>query len=196
MRPHHEQRAALESVAETLRGLGHEVAEADPDYPDPTPAFIPQFIGGVRAEARLVDHPERLERRTKRTLAIGRLFGEPVVEWAIRRADAQSARVNRFFDDWDLLLTPTICEPPRPVGALDNTGFLETALRCQPYIAYCAVWNLFGNPAASIPAGSSSDGLPLAVQIVGPPGDEPGILSLSAQLEREMGWPERRPPVD
>ena len=62
-----EQRGALESVAETLRGLGHEVGEADPDYPDPSAAFVPQFLGGIRAEAALVEHPERLERRTKQT---------------------------------------------------------------------------------------------------------------------------------
>jgi len=190
-----EQRAALEATADALRGLGHEVGEADPEYPDPTAAFIPQFMGGVRAEARLVDHPDRLERRTKRTLAIGRLFPDPVVEWAIRRGDVLSGRVNRFFESWDLLLTPTICEPPRPVGALDGVGFFGAAFRAQPYVAYCAIWNLLGNPAASIPAGTSTGGLPLAVQLVGPPNGEPPIIQIAAQLERELGWPDRRPPV-
>ncbi|MGI8460088.1 MAG: amidase [Solirubrobacterales bacterium] len=190
-----EQRDALESVAETLRGLGHEVGEADPDYGDPSPAFVPQFLGGIRAEARMVEHPERLERRTKQALAVGRLFPDAVVEWAVRRAESTSVRVNRFFEDWDLLLTPTICEQPRHVGALDGVGFFGASIRAQPYIAYVAVWNVLGNPAASIPAEISSKGLPLASQLVGPPNGEPAILAVAAQLERELGWPERRPPL-
>jgi len=190
-----EQRAALESVAATLRDLGHEVGEADPDYPDTTAAFTPQFLGGVRTEAELVEHPERLERRTRETAMFGRLVPKPVFEWAIRRGHQQGEAVNRFFEDWDLLLTPTIAEQPRPVGALDGVGTIGAAIRSQPMIAYCAVWNVFGNPAASIPAGTSSKGLPLAVQLVGAPNDEPTILQASAQLGRELGWPERRPPV-
>ncbi len=190
-----EQRAALESVAEVLRGLGHEVGEADPDYPDTSAAFSPQYLGGVRAEAEMVEHPERLERRTKQTVALARLLPKGAFEWAIRRGEAQAARVNRFFDRWDLLLTPTLAVQPRPVGALDGVGFLGAVIRAQPMIAYCAVWNLFGNPAASIPAGTSSKGLPLAVQLVAAPNEEPTILQAAGQLERELGWPERRPPV-
>jgi amidase len=190
-----EQRAAVESVAATLRGLGHEVGEADPAYPDLTPAFVPQYLGGVAFEAGMVEHPERLERRTKQTAAVGRLFPRAAFEWAVRRGERQAAEVNRFFDDWDLLLTPTIAVQPRPLGALDGVGFAGASLRSQPMVAYCAAWNVFGNPAASIPAGTSSKGLPLAVQLVGPPNDEPTILQAAAQLERELGWPERRPPV-
>jgi amidase len=190
-----EQRAALESVAQTLRDLGHEVAEADPDYPDPTPAFVPQFLGGVREEAEMVEHPERLERRTKQSLALARLTPPSAMEAAIRRSEAYAERVNAFFGDWDLLLTPTIAELPRPVGVLDGVGLVGAAIRAQPYIAYCAVWNVCGNPAASLPAGISSAGLPLSVQLVGPPSDEPTILQVSAQLERALGWPERKPPL-
>ena len=190
-----EQRAALESVAETLRGLGHEVGEADPDYPDTTAAFTPQFLGGVRAEAEMVEHPERLERRTRQTAALARLMPRAAFEWAIRRGHRQGEAVNRFFEDWDLLLTPTIAEQPRPVGAHDGVGTIGAAIRSQPMVAYCAVWNLFGNPAASVPAGTSSRGLPLAVQLVGAPNDEPTILQAAAQLERELGWPDRRPPI-
>ncbi len=193
---HPDQRGALESVAETLRGLGHDVGEADPDYPDPSPAFTPQYLAGVREEADFVEHPERLERRTKQAAALGRLISESAAEWAIRRGEAIADRVNRFFESWDLLLTPTICAPPRPVGALDGIGFAVAALRAQPMIAYAAIWNVVGNPAASIPAGRNSDGLPLAAQLVGPPNDEPTILQVAAQLERELGWPDERPPLN
>ena len=190
-----EQRAALESVAEALRGLGHEVGEVDPRYPDVSAAFTPQFLGGVRAEAAMVEHPERLERRTRETVAIGRLFPMAAFEWAIRRGHRQGAEFNRFFGEWDLLLTPAIAAQPRPLGALDGVGTIGAAIRSQPMVAHCAIWNVFGNPAASVPAGTSSRGLPLAVQLVAGPNDEPTILQAAAQLERELGWPERRPPV-
>ena len=58
----------------------------------------------------------------------------------------------------------------------------------MPMIAYAALWNVAGNPAASVPAGFAADGLPLAVQLVGRPHDEPTILTVAAQLERARPW--------
>jgi amidase len=60
-------------------------------------------------------------------------------------------------------------------------------------IAYTALWNVTGNPAASVPAGMAPDGLPLAVQLVGRPDDETTILSVAAQLERARPWAQQRP---
>ena len=56
-------------------------------------------------------------------------------------------------------------------------------------IAWTALWNVTGNPAASVPTGLAADGLPVGVQLVGRLGDEPTLLSLSAQLERARPWP-------
>ena len=63
------------------------------------------------------------------------------------------------------------------------------ALRSAPMIAWTALWNVTGNPAASVPAGLGLDGLPLAVQLVGRVGEETTLLRLSAQLERARPWP-------
>jgi amidase len=84
---------------------------------------------------------------------------------------------------------------PRPpqVGVLDGLGTLGAALRSMPMIAYTALWNVAGNPAASVPAGFGSDGLPLAVQLVGRTDDEPTILSVAAQLEEARPWAHARP---
>ena len=62
-------------------------------------------------------------------------------------------------------------------------------------IAYTAVWNVAGNPAASLPAGFARDGLPLAVQLVGRPAGEPTVLSVAAQLERARPWADATPPL-
>jgi amidase len=57
------------------------------------------------------------------------------------------------------------------------------------------MWNITGQPAASVPAGFTPEGVPLAVQLVGRSGDEATLLSLSAQLEAERPWADRRPPI-
>jgi amidase len=72
---------------------------------------------------------------------------------------------------------------------LDRGGPISAALKAQPMIAWTALWNVTGNPAASVPAGLGSDGLPLAVQLVGRIGDEPTVLRVAAQLERTRPWP-------
>ena len=60
---------------------------------------------------------------------------------------------------------------------------------------FTAPWNAIGQPAAALPAGFTNDGLPLSVQLVGRPNDEPTLLSLAAQIEAERPWADSRPPL-
>jgi amidase len=191
-----EHAAAVHETAEVLRELGHDVREIELAYPDTTLAFGPQFYGGVRDEARGVEHPDLLERRTKQTLAIARLFPRPLVRAAVTHGERLSARLNRIFATHDVLLTPAMAARPRAIGALDGLDTLRASVRALPAIAYAAVWNVCGNPAASVPAGIAADGLPLAVQLVGRPHDEPTIIALARQLEEARPWADRRPPLD
>ncbi|UQX03864.1 amidase [Streptomyces sp. RerS4] len=193
VRPHPEHVAALRETVGALRELGHDVREIDPGYPDTTAAFLPQFYGGVRAEARTVDRPELLERRTRQTVRVAALAPEGSVEWAIRAGERMAVRANRIFDRCDLLLTPTLADRPRRVGALDGLGMAGAMLRSRPMVAYTALWNVTGNPAASVPAGFGTDGLPLAVQLVGRQHDETTIIQVAAQLESARPWAERVP---
>jgi amidase len=195
MRLDGEHAAALEQTAELLRGLGHDVREVEPAYPDTTLAFGPQFYGGVREEARGVGRPDLLERRTKQTLAIGHLFPRAVVRWAISYGERLSAQLNQIFATHDALLTPVVAARPRRVGALDGLGTIRASLRSLPSIAYAAVWNVCGNPAVSVPAGIAADGVPVAVQLVAAPHDEPTIIALARQLEQARPWEDRRPPL-
>jgi amidase len=190
-----EQAAALERTAEALTELGHDVRTVELRYPPLEPAFVPQFYGGVRDEAATVERPDLLERRTKQTLAIARAFPPVTQKWAVKHGERLAARINTVFEDHDLLLTPTIPSLPRSVGALDGIGSLHASLRAVPYVAYTAVWNVCGNPAASIPAGFTPGGLPLAVQLVAAPHDEPTLLAAAGQLEKARPWAARRPPT-
>lgn len=193
VKPHPEHVEAVRATAELLRQGGHLVEEVDPGYPDPTAAFVPQFFGGVASEAETVEHPERLERRTRETLRLGKWVRPGVVEWAIRQGEKAAQKANTVLDRYDLLLTPTIAHRPPDVGVLDGVGSVRASLLAMPMIAYTALWNVTGNPAASVPAGMGSDGLPLAVQLVGRPHDETTILTVAAQLEHARPWADRRP---
>ncbi|HET6165754.1 MAG TPA: amidase [Marmoricola sp.] len=189
IRPAREHVAAVEETARLLTDLGHDVREVDPHYPDATLAFVPQFFGGVRVESDAVEHFDRLERRTRQVYRLGSWVSQGVIDKAIAAGERVATKANRVFDGVDLLLTPTIGPRPRKVGVLDRGGPISAALKSQPMIAWTALWNVTGNPAASVPAGLGPDGLPLAVQLVGRIGDEPTIISVAAQVERARPWP-------
>jgi amidase len=195
VRPAAEHVAAVEETVRVLTGLGHDVREVDPRYPDPTAAFVPQFFGGVRAESDEVEHFDRLEPRTRQVYRLGGWVSRRVIDRALAAGERVATKANRVFTGFpgqegvDVLLTPTIGPRPRPVGVLDRGGPVSAALKSTPMIAWTALWNVTGNPAASVPAGLAADGLPLAVQLVGRIGDETTLLGLAAQLERTRPWP-------
>ena len=189
VRPHPIHVRAVRDTARLLAELGHDVREIDPRYPDPTAAFVPQFFGGIRAECRMMEHFDRLERRTRETYRLGSWVTPRVVDAALRATDKVSAKANRVFDEVDVLLTPAIAHRPPAVGVLGGRGTIGSALAAMPAIAYAAIWNVAGNPAASVPCGPAEDGLPVAVQLVGRTDDEPTLLSLSAQVEKARPWP-------
>lgn len=181
--------AAVQETARLLTDLGHDVREVDPHYPDATAAFVPQFFAGIRSEADEVEHFERLERRTRQTYRMGAWVRPKVIEKALELTEKVSRKANRLFDDVDVLLTPAIAHRPPKVGILAGKGTVRSALVAQPAIAYAALWNVAGNPAASVPCGIAADGLPTAVQLVGRTDDETTLLSLSAQLEAARPFP-------
>jgi amidase len=180
---------AMKDTARLLSDLGHDVFEVDPKYPDPTVAFVPQFFAGIRTEADEVEHYGRLERRTRQTYRMGTWVRPKVVDFALRQTEQVSRKANRVFDRCDVLLTPTIAHRPPRAGILDGAGTIRGALRSTPAIAYVALWNVAGNPAASVPCGPAEDGLPTAVQLVGRTDDEATLFSLAAQIEKARPWP-------
>ena len=74
-------------------------------------------------------------------------------------------------------------------------GGLRALLSLISVYPYAVAWNMTGQPAASVPAGTARDGRPIAVQLVGRPNDEATLLSLAAQIQAERRWPELRPPL-
>jgi amidase len=188
-------RGAVTETAELLRSLGHEVSQRDPDWGSIGDNFTPRYLRGHAEEVGRVPHPERLERRTRGFGRLGRLIPQPLFERARREERADATRVNAIFDDHDVLITPVMGGAALPVRKWEGRGALWTLLGMGRFYPFAGVWNHLGNPAASVPAGFTADGLPLAVQIIGRPGDESTLLSLAAQLEAERPWADAKPPI-
>ena len=187
-------RAAVAGTAELLGSLGHEVTQHDPDWGGIGNNITPRFLRGVADSVAKVPHPERLERRTRGFGRLGRLLPDGVFERAMRGREADARRVNAIFDSHDVLMMPAMGGTALPVRRWEGQGALRTVIGMSRFYPYCIPWNHLGNPAMSVPAGFADDGMPLAVQIVGRPGDEATLLSLAAQLEQERPWADKIPP--
>jgi len=186
---------ALRDTAELLRSLGHDVAEHDPDYgPGAGATLTALYLRGIHDDVRAVAHPERLERRTRSMGRMGALVTGSLLSRALAGRDTLARRVGATFERHDVLLTPATAAPPPRIGQLQGRGALWTLNAVAGMVPYNGVWNVTGQPAASVPAGFGADGLPRAVQIVGRAGDEATLLSLAAQIEAERPWTEQRPP--
>jgi amidase len=188
-------KAAVAETADVLRSLGHDVTERDPNRPELRTCFLPRWVRGIADDAAAMDDPERLEARTKSLASIGRRIGDRGLRRARERERGIAERINAVFDHCDVLLTPTLAHAPHPVGRYDGRGWLPAVWAAANFTPFTTPWNTTGQPAMSIPAPSLRDGLPMAVELVGRPSDEATLISLAAQLEAEVGWPDRRPPA-
>jgi amidase len=186
---------AVADTAELLRSLSHEVTRSDPDWGAIGNNAVARYLRGIAEDFARVPYPERLERRTRGFARLGRLIPDGLFERACRAEAADAARVNAIFDSHDVLMTPVMGGTALPVRRWEGRGALQTVLGMSRFYPYCLPWNHLGNPAMSVPAGFAADGMPLAVQLIGRPGDEATLISLAAQLEAERPWADKRPPV-
>jgi amidase len=191
-----EAKGAVATAVELLGGLGHEVAERDPDWGGVGNNITARFLGGVAETVRGVPHPERLERRTRGFGRLGGIVPRSLYERARGEGRAaDSARINAIFDSCDVLVTPVMGGTALPVRRWEGRNALHTVLGMSRFYPFCVPWNHLGNPSMAVPAGFAPDGMPLSVQIVGRHGDEATLLSLAAQLEAERPWADQRPPI-
>jgi amidase len=188
--------AAYQETIALLRTLGHTVEEVDVPYGDILSEVVPRYLRGVADDRARLAHPRRLERRTRAMARMGTLLPDAVVARAREHEAATAERfARRVFADHHVLLTPATAQLPLPVGTFEGRGALWTFNGSARYTPYTLAWNVTGQPAASVPAGFTPEGVPLAVQLVGRPRDEATLLSLSAQLEAARPWADRRPPL-
>jgi amidase len=186
--------AAVRAAAGKLADAGHRVEEADP----PTPplrlviGIFAHWFGGAAEEAAGLDIG-RVERRTRTHVR----FGDFARRRGLVRQDDREAwrRLNEaFFDRFDLLLMPVVASSPIEADGWSERGWMANVYANVRFAPFTGGWNFAGFPAASVPAGRQSNGLPLSVQIVGSRGREALLLSLARQLEILQPWPRHAPP--
>jgi len=198
--------AAAEEAAKLCADLGHEVESAELQIDVEGFARASQVIIAANLRATLVDRaaelgrelaPDDVEPMTHVMASVVKDVEAADYARAIRTIHGLGRQVARFLESYDVLLTPTLATPPFEIGRLslsasDLPVFMESLLKT---IGFTQLFNATGNPGASIPLYWNGAGLPIGVQLVGRFGDEATLLRLSAQLEQERPWWDRRPPL-
>jgi amidase len=200
--------AAVEFAGGLMESLGHTVERSHPaalDDPDYTERFIQRWTAGVAWNldywSRRTGKPVTAEGTEASTWALaemGRSFSGPdylsALEYQQRSAREAAGWWERGFD---LLLTPTMGEPPTELGSFDPEpgNPASPIFRAIPVAGFTAYWNASGQPAISLPLRWNDDGLPIGVQLVAAYGREDLLVRVAAQLEEAQPWSDRRPPL-
>ena len=122
------------------------------------------------------------------------------VDYALSLAanvDFRRAVQQWWTEGWDLLLTPTLAEPPVPLGTFlnDEANPMAPMARAGQYVPFTPAFNASGQPAISLPLHWTPEGLPVGVQLVAAYGREDLLLRVAAQLEEASPWQHRRPAI-
>ena len=100
-----------------------------------------------------------------------------------------------YVSQYDLLLTPTLAQPPVPVGTVIGDDAWDSFRRAGEVTGFTQTANISGLPAVSLPLWWNDGGLPIGVHLIGGPADEATLIRVSAQLEQARPWRDRRPPL-
>lgn len=180
-------RTAAEDAAAVLAGAGHSIVSADPPYRAVDALTLAaRWTLGTDQDAEGLDET-LLERRTRAHIRFGTLLRAMRAGRDPAR-DAWVSRLKGFFDEHDVLITPTLAQTPPASRGWNDRPWLANIWRDMNYAPFAARFNLAAVPAASVPWGIDDDGLPLAVQLVAWRGGEATLLAVAAELEKLQPW--------
>jgi len=196
--------AATEQAAALCASLGHHVEVDQPDFSMDEFACS-NLVIATHIRLAILQRAMALGRDAERGdvepltwAAAETARGTTAAEYAgaINALHGVSRRIARFFDRYDVLITPTLAQVPPPLGTLrkQDDSYAEHRRKVRDFAPFTGIFNVTGQPAISLPLGMSREGLPVGVQFVGGFGREDVLLRLSAQLEQAQPWCGRRPP--
>lgn len=206
-----EVRTAVQDAARLLENLGHHIAPARPtaDIARMMRAWtdIVAIGSALSIETALHGRPltaELVEAVGRGAVAHAATLSPTRYLAAVGEIHAFGRQMAAFFDPetgdaYDILLTATLAEPPAKVGRFAHNTDDYLAYRIGPngvfaYSPFCAVFNASGQPAASVPLGTSTTGLPIGIHLAAPFGQDETLIALCAELEQAAPWAHRRPP--
>ncbi len=198
--------AAVESAARLCKALGHRVDYAEPeiDWDAIARLFSNLWTGmfgwAVADWSRRLGRapaPEHFEPWTWRMYEVSQQVGAADYLRAVQDAQRIARIVGRFFEDRDILLTPTVAAPPLPVGSFVWTEETRPSARqaVAQFSSHTPLFNVTGQPAMTVPLAWNDAGLPVGVQFAGRYGDEATLFRLAGQLETAQPWQDRWPAI-
>ncbi len=191
---------AVEETARLCAELGHEVEEAALPLNAEilTHAFVVMWTAGMASTLKMLGATrEQVEPLSWALKEMSDQFSAADYILAVQTLQGAGREVARFFENYDVVLTPTLAEPPLPLGSFDALpdnplhGFTRSAL----FACFTPVCNMTGQPAMSVPLFWNADNLPVGSHFIGRFGDEATLFRLAAQLEEARPWAGRRPPL-
>jgi amidase len=197
---------AVQDAAKLCAGLGHQVSEAAPgiDGERFSRAFLTVWsVGCARAmegNALVTGRKPRQEEFEELTWALaeqGRGVSAAGYLLTVTYLQNVARQVARFLTKYDVWLTPTLAEPPLPLGSLDARPDdpLYGLRRAVEFVPYTPICNVTGQPAMSVPLYWNAAGLPVGTHFAARFGEEATLFRLAAQLEAARPWASRRPKV-
>ena len=187
--------AAAEDAAALLAELGHSVEEATPPWGEGD-RLLSLFMKVWQVAPALYGKDPALFEPMCRALieAAGKTSA---VDHVLVVAELRSLarQIVAFLEPYDLLLTPTLAQPPPEIGAFFDEDPWAQFRNAGRFTPFTQVANITGLPAVSVPLWWSGEGLPIGVQLLGRPAGEAALIRVSAQLEQARPWGDRRPVV-
>lgn len=182
--------------------MGHIVEEASPPldqrlisaaFADIWCSHLASLLDYLTRTTGQTPGPDNLEGLTLAYYEKGRTISAMRYVQAKMIINRVTRGLARFHQRFDLWLTPTLGEPPWPLGRFNpDRHDIETAMEeFGAYIPYTPLQNITGQPAINLPLFWNASGLPIGVQFVGRFGDETTLLQLATQLEQAEPWAER-----
>jgi aspartyl-tRNA(Asn)/glutamyl-tRNA(Gln) amidotransferase subunit A len=188
-----EVRSLAEAAARRFQDLGCRVEEVERPFEDPDPIWSPVFYAGIAARLRdsLPEWRDRIDPGLLEIIEEGSRLSAVELSQATFARAAFYQEVRRFFERFDLLLSPTLAVPPFPAGR-ERPADSPRGSRLA-WVAFTYPFNLTGQPAATVPCGFTAAGLPVGLQIVGRRLQDALVLRASAAFEAAAPWSGRRP---
>lgn len=203
--PHPDVAAVFELTIRELKKRGHQFVDAPPVYNAAaiTDAFETLWSAGAAGRVKVAEVALRrkptardVEPLTLSWAAAGARYGAADIASATAALQLLERQYTAQFTAYDVLLTPVLGSPPLAIGVLDPTrSYADLAETLRAYVAYTPIENAAGAAAIGLPMGFSRDGVPIGMQFTAEPGGERKLLELAYELEREIDWHHRRPPI-
>jgi len=192
---HPEVLAAYEEASRLFESLGHDVEDVTLPFP---PWTVPLFetVWTVLATLMPVDPAREAELQplTRHLRARGREVDGSAFALAVIGLQVIARQVIVAASTYDVLLSPTLAQPPLPVGAIrDTTDPARDFEDNKRFTPFTALYNLTGQPAVSLPLGWTAAGLPVGMMLAGRPAGDAALLTVAAQIEAAVPWHRRRP---